>query len=105
MNRVYLACSFCSLLVVFSILTLTSINDIECESEDGSDDRLDYGFCSCCIGLCMTFVAAWTMLSALVGLIFGKKSEGGVNFVAPPSEPLEIEDEFADLEADLEALD
>ena len=87
------------------LMPIISISDVECESEDGSDDRLDYGICSCCVGLCMSFIAAWTMLSALVGLIFGKKSESEVNFVAPPSEPPEIEDEFADLEAELDAFE
>ena len=52
-------------------------------------------------------VSTWLLLSGFLGLIFGKKSEDDVDvsFVAPPSEPPEIEDEFADLEAELDTLE
>ena len=47
------------------------------------------------------------MLSGFLGLIFGKKSECDVdvNFVAPPSEPPAEEDEFADLERELDGFE
>ncbi len=66
----------------------------------------DFGARACCIGICLTLVSVLILLSGFHGLIFGKKSEDDVdvNFVAPPSEPPEIEDEFADLEAELDAL-
>ena len=48
----------------------------------------------------------WIFLSALLSLIFGWDLQGkvDVNFVAPPSEPPVEEDEFADLEAELDSL-
>ncbi len=66
----------------------------------------DFGARACCIGICLSLISAWILLSGFLGLIFGKKSEDDVdvNFVAPPSEPPEIEDEFADLEAELDSL-
>tara|TARA_B100002052_G_scaffold196655_1_gene179409 strand:+ start:373 stop:519 length:147 start_codon:yes stop_codon:yes gene_type:complete len=47
------------------------------------------------------------LLSGFLGLIFGKKSEGDVdvNFVTPPSEPPAEEDEFADLERELDGFE
>ena len=67
----------------------------------------DFGARACCLGICLSLVSTWLLLSGFLGLFFGKKSEDDVdvNFVVPPSEPPEIEDEFADLEADLDALD
>ena len=68
----------------------------------------DFGAKACCFGSCLFLTSVWILLSGFFGLIFGKKSEDGgdVNFVAPPSEPPPmIEDEFADLEAELDAIE
>jgi hypothetical protein len=66
----------------------------------------DFGAKACCIGICLTLFSAWILFS-IPWLIFGKKSvdDVEVNFIAPPSEPPEIEDEFADLEAELDVLE
>ena len=87
---------------------ISSIYDIECDSDRGEDGVLDYGCCSCFLGIILAISAAWILLSAFLGLIFGKKAVGGgsVEFVAPPTEPpIEDEDEFAHLEAELDSLD
>ena len=83
-----------------------SLFDIECESNSGDDGVLDWGCSACCLGLIFGFSAGWIFLSALLSLIFGWDLQGkvDVNFVAPPSEPPVEEDEFADLEAELDSL-
>jgi len=62
---------------------------------------------ACCLGICLSLVSGWLLLSGFLGLIFGKKSEGDVdvNFVTPPSEPPAEEDEFADLERELDGFE
>ena len=83
-----------------------SLYDIECESNSGDDEILDWGCSACCLGLILGLSAGWIFLSALLSLIFGWSPEGKVNvdFVAPPSEPPGEENEFADLEAELGSL-
>ena len=84
-----------------------SLYDIECESNSGDDEILDWGCSACCLGLILGFSAGWIFLSALLSLIFGWNPEGkvDVDFVAASLEsPVEV-DEFADLEAELTSMD
>ena len=66
----------------------------------------DFGLGACCTAICSLILAAGLLLGGWVSFLFGlgKKKEEGVDFVPAPMVE-SSEDEFADLERELDSLE